>query len=150
MNAEIETLEKRRIRNLAWFLIGSVVFITLSVTRFFFRLSDLNSRPAGWLVLAGLILSLLVLLGCTAESYRIGKRLHEEPSLKEALNNELIRMIEVQSWKAAYLGAIGTTVFFAFVWFFYPVCDPVMVALTSIVSGAACYQGNVYFTYRSL
>lgn len=150
MNAEIETLDKRRLGNLEWFLIGSVAFLILSVTRYFFRLSDLNSEPVGSLVLAGLFLSLLILIRCTVESYRISKRLREEPSLKEALENELMQTIETQSWKAAYLGAIGTTMFFAIVWFFYPVCDPVMVALTSIVAGAACYQGNIYFTYRYL
>ena len=150
MNGEIETLDKRRMRNLEWFLIGSVTIILLSVTRYFFRLGELNSEPIGSFVLAGLLVSLLVLIRCTVESYRIGRRLREEPSLKEALDNELLQAIEVQSWKAAFMGAVGATIFFAITWFFYPVCDPVMVALTSIVMGAACYQANVYFTYKFL
>jgi divalent metal cation (Fe/Co/Zn/Cd) transporter len=150
MNPEIELLDRKWMNNLAWSLLGSTVFIVLSVARFFLRQSGLNSEPIGQVVLAGLLISLLILVASTIESYRLGRKLREEPFLAEALHNELIRTIETQSWKAAFLGAITVTVFFAVVWFFYPVCDPIMVALTSIVTGSACYQGNIYFKYRSL
>ena len=150
MNREIEMLDQRWKKNLAWSLIGSMMFVVLSVTRYFFRLRELNSEPIGQVVLAGLIASLLILAVSAFQSYRLGRRLREDPFLAEALHNELINALEIQSWKAAFLGAVAVPAFFAIVWFFYPVRDPVMVALTSIVMGSACYQGNLYFNYRSL
>ena len=149
MESDIEMLDKKRMRYLAWYLVGSVFFILLSVTRYFFRLRDLNSKSIGIVVLIGLLLSLLVLVISTIGSISLGRKIKRDPQLKEALYNELVRSLEVQSWRAAYFGAAATTVFFAVAWFFYPVCDPVMVALTAIIAGLGAYQGTFYFKYRS-
>lgn len=150
MNSEIERLDRRRMRYLEWYLMGCLVFIILSVTRYFFRLGDLNALPVGKAVLYGLILSLLVLAASALASARLGRKINQDPALKEALNNELVQALDVQSWKAAFFGAVGTTLFFALSWFFYPVCDPVMTALTAIIVGFGSYQGTFYFKYRLL
>jgi hypothetical protein len=109
----------------------------------------LNSQPIGIAVLIGLILSILLLALSVTGSALLEKTIKDDPLLREALHNELIQALEVQSWKAAYLGAVGTTIFFAVVWFFYPVSDPVLVALTAIIAGAGAYQATFYFKYRS-
>jgi hypothetical protein len=149
MNFEIEMLDKRRMRYLEWYLIGLVPFTILSVTRFFFRLGELNSQPIGRAVFIGLILSLLLMAISSIGSVILWRAIKNEPSLKDALHNELVQSLEAQSWKAAYFGAVGTTIFFAAVWFFYPISDPVLVALTSIIAGAGAYQATFYFKYRS-
>jgi hypothetical protein len=148
MNSEVEFLDKRRMRYLEWYLVGIVISIVLSLTRYFFRLGGLNTQPIGKVVLAGLLLGLFILIIATVAMSRWWRRIRNDPPLKEALYNELVRSLEVQSWKAAYIGAIGTTIFYALTGFFYPVCDPVMVALTSIIAGAGAYQGTFYFKYR--
>lgn len=134
---------------LAWYLVGCAMFVILSLVRYFLRVGGLNSQPIGTVVLVGLILSLLLLAANALRSTRLNRKIMKDPVLKEALLNELIQAIELQSWRAAYLGAIGATLFFALSWFFYPVCDPVMIALTSIVAGLGAYQGTFYFLYRS-
>jgi hypothetical protein len=149
MSTEIELLDERRMRYLRWYLIGFLPFLILSVTRFFFRRGGLNSQPIGIAVLVGLLLSLMVIAISTVASAVLGLTIKDDPALKEALDNEYIRALEVKSWRAAYLGAVATTVFFAVAWFFYPVSDPVMVALTSIITGAGAYQATFYMNYRS-
>jgi hypothetical protein len=149
MNLDIEMLDRKRMRYLEWYLIGLGPFMILSVTRFFFRLGGLNSQPIGRAVFIGLILSLLLLALSVIGSAFLGRTIKNEPSLRDALYNELVQSLEVQSWKAAYFGAVGTTIFFAAVWFFYPISDPVLVALTSIIAGAGAYQATFYFKYRS-
>jgi hypothetical protein len=149
MNTDIEILDQRRMRYLRWYLVGFVPFLILSVTRFFFRRGGLNSHPIGIAVLVGLLLSLLILAVSTIASAVLGMTIKGDPALKEALDNEYIRALEVKSWKAAYLGAVAATVFFAVAWFFYPVNDPVMVALTAIITGAGAYQAMFYLNYRS-
>lgn len=148
MKSDIEMLDKKRMQYLELYLIGFTAFIILSITRFFFRLGGLNSHPIGTAVLIGLMISLLLLSISTLGSMLLGRKIKDNPDLKEALNNELIQSIEVRSWKAAYCGAVAATTFFAAAWFFYPVCDPVMVALTSIITGAGAYQATFYFQYR--
>ncbi|MBU0595335.1 hypothetical protein KJ567_01450 [Candidatus Bipolaricaulota bacterium] len=45
-------------------------------------------------------------------------------------------------------GAAGV-LFFAIVSSFYPVCDPVAIALTTIIVGAGAQRATFYFKYRS-
>lgn len=149
MNTEIEKLDHGRMRSLEIYLSGFVLFLCLSITRFFFRSQDLNSEPIGQIVLGGLVFSLLLLVLSTYEFIKLAGKMRRDPELGAALGNELVRTLELQSWQAAYFGAAGTTVFFAIVWFFYPVCDPVLVAITTIITGAGAYQATFYFKYRS-
>lgn len=149
MNSEIEFFDRKRMKTLEIHLVGFLIFIILTIVRYFFRLGDLNSQPIGIVVLIGLILSLLLVALSTFESARLARKIRKDPVLSDALNNEFVRSLEVKSWKAAYLGSIASTIFFALTWFFYPVCDPVMVALTSIIAGIGAYQATFYWLYRS-
>ena len=150
MSSEIEFWEKRRMRYLEGLLVGFVVFMILSIIRFFFRASGLNSTPIGYVVLAGMVSSVLILALGTYGLGKMNARFKQNPALKEALMNELVTYIELKSWKAAYIGAIATTVFFAITCFFYPVYDPVLISLTAIVAGAGSYHLTFYIKYRSL
>ena len=149
MSSSVERLDQRRMRLLEWYLVSFVVFLLLMLARFFFRAEGLNSQPIGIAVLAGLIVTAVVQAGSAVGQAWLARRIRREPSLEAALNNELIQSLETQSWRAAYFGAAGATVFFAIVSFFYPVCDPVMIALTTIITGFGAYQGTFYFKYRS-
>lgn len=149
MNRSIEFVDKLRMRYLRWHLIGVALFLLLSVTRFFFRHGGLNSQPIGMAVLLGLTTALLIMAISTVGLALLARSIKDDPALEEALNNELVAALETQSWKAAFLAVVATAVFFALVGFFYPVKDPVLVALTSIVAGAGAYRANFYFRYRS-
>lgn len=147
--SEIEILDVKRMRHLELYIIGVVFFIALSITRYFFRLGGLNTKPIGIAVLIGMVLSLGAISLSTLQSARFWNRVKLDPSLVDALNNELIQALQLRSWKAAYLGAVGTTLFFALVGFFYPISDPMLMALTSIIAGAGAYQATFYFMYRA-
>jgi hypothetical protein len=147
--SEIEILDVKRMRHLELYIIGVGFFIALSITRYFFRLGGLNTKPIGIAVLIGMVLSLGAISLSTLQSARFWNRVKLDPSLVDALNNELIQALQLRSWKAAYLGAVGTTLFFALVGFFYPISDPMLMALTSIIAGAGAYQATFYFMYRA-
>ncbi len=149
MESEIENLDKKRMRHLELYIVGVVVFIILSIARFFFRLGGLNSQPIGTVVLSGLFLSLIFIALSTIRSAILWRTIKDNPALMDALHNEWIQALEVKSWKAAYLGAVGTTFFFAIASSFYPVYDPVLTALTSVIAGAGAHQATFYFEYRS-
>jgi hypothetical protein len=147
--SELEVLDAKRMRHLELYIIGVGVFIALSITRYLFRLGGLNNQPIGIAVLIGMILSLAVISFSTFKSARFWNRVKHNPLLMNALNNELIQALQLKSWKAAYLGAVGITLFFALVGFIYPVSDPMLMALTSIIAGAGAYQATFYFLYRA-
>jgi hypothetical protein len=149
MNVEIEKLDRQRMRNLQWHLVGLSSTVLLMLARHFFRDSDLNAQPIGYAVLGLLILSLVVNAITAIGIVSIGNRIKQDPALKEALYNELVKSLEASSWRGAYWGAVGVTALFAVTWFFYPVCDPVAIALTSIIGGAFAYQASFYFRYKA-
>jgi hypothetical protein len=149
MNAEIEKLDRQRMKTLQWHLVGLGSTVLLMLARHFFRNDDLNAQPIGYAVLGLLILSLVVNAATAIGIVSIGNRIKQDPALKEALYNELVHSLEASSWRAAYWGAVGMAALFAVAWFFYPVCDPVAIALTSILGGALAYQASFYFRYRA-
>ena len=136
-------------RLLEWYLVSCACFLLLMIARFFFRAGGLNSQPIGMAVLAGLIVTLLLQAASAFGQALLAIRIRSDPNLEAALNNELIQSLEVQSWRAAYFGAAGATLLFAIVSTFYPVVDPVMIALTAIIAGFGAYQATFYFKYRA-
>lgn len=148
MNTEIERLDKKRVRLLEWHLAGFLIFFIFSNIRFFFRASGLNSAPIGLSVLIISVIGVAIVGLSTYGLAILNRKLRSEPDLSEALNNEYIRSFEPNSWRAAFIGSAASTAFFALVYFIYPVYDPVLVALNSILTGAGAYQFNFYLKYK--
>jgi hypothetical protein len=120
------------------------------LVRHFFRRNGLNDEPIGYLVLAGLIVTLILQVFYVIKQAILAAEMHRDPDLEEALNNELVRSLEIYSWRAAYIGACATTLFFAFISSFYPICDTVTIALTTIIVGAGAHRATFYFKYKAL
>lgn len=144
-----EVLESLRMKFLRGYLAGVSLFLVLWFTRFFFRASGLNSKPAGLLVLAGLIASALVFSYFLWRLSLLNARISKDPAVGEAVNNELFQYCALRAWKPAFIGSVATTLVLAMVQFAYPVIDLVFVALSSIVTGAFCYLAALYLMCRS-
>lgn len=150
MSTEIEQLDRRRIRTLGVYVAGFASFVILSLVHFFFRAYGLNQQIIGTVVLAGLGASLSVMAGCIIRQALLARRINKDPKLKAAFASEMLQLIDAQAWRAAYIGTAVTVLFFAIASSFYPVCDALMIALTSIVVGAGVQRAAFYFKYRSL
>jgi hypothetical protein len=148
MENEIEAIDQRRRSYLRGYLIPFIAFMIFMIIRFFFRAGDLNKEPVGIAVLVGLIIAVAVQAYYMIRLSLLQKSIRSDPVLKEALDNEMVRLYEIKSWKAAYIAAIGAAFFFAFASFFYPVCDPVLVALAATIAGAGAYRASFYILYR--
>lgn len=149
MESEIERLDRMRMRYLEWYLIGIIIFLILFLLRYFFRLRGLNAQPIGIAVLAGLFLCVGLIAFSTYKSAILARVIKGDPLLEEALYNEMVQSLETQSWKAAFIGSIAATSFFAVIEFIYPICDLVLVALTSMIVGFGVNRATFYFKYRS-
>jgi hypothetical protein len=148
MVSDIEVLDQKRMTFLEWYLIGFGISMLLMLTRHFFRMDGLNSRPIGIAVLIGAVVALLLQVVCLIRSALLERDIRQDPRLEAALNNELVKSLMTQSWVAAYIGSAGMTLFFAITWAFYPICDPVTISLTSITAGAGASRAYFYFRYR--
>jgi hypothetical protein len=149
MTTEIERLDRKRISLLEWHLGGFLAFLVFSIVRFFFRAGGLNTTPIGQAVLAFSILGVAIVGLSTVGLAAINRKVRHEASLQEALYNEYIQSIGLSSWRAAFIGSVASNIFFATAYFIYPVYDPVLVALNSIVIGAGAYHLSFYIKYKS-
>lgn len=145
-----ETIENKRMHFLKLYIIGFTIFIVLMLVRHFFRSSGLNEQPIGLVILAGLVISVIIQAVSVLLSGLLEKDIRSDPLLKASLQDELVQTLTLQSWIAAYIGAAGMTVFFAIVWNFYPLCDPVTISLSSIATGAGAHRIYFYFRYKNL
>ena len=150
MDSDVERIDRKRTALLKWYLVGFAIFMVLMLTRHFFRRSGLNEQPTGIVVLVGLLIALLLQAVCLALSALLERDIGQDPRLRAALNNELVKSLFTQSWVAAYLGSAGMTLFFAIAWAFYPICDPVTICLSSIAAGAGASRAYFYFRYKAL
>ena len=150
MNSDIEILDRKRMTLLKWYLIGFAISFFLLLTRHFFRMDDLNSQPIGVAVLIGLVLTLLLQVYCVIQSAFLARDINRDPRLEAALNNELVKSLNTESWIAAYIGSSLTTLFFAVIQSVYPICDPVSISLTAIIAGAGAHHAYFYFRYITL
>lgn len=148
METEIERLDLTRLRNLRAYLLCFAHFVILMLVRFFFRAHGLNGKPIGTAVLVGLIVTVIGQGAFILAQAHLAARINGNPRLKAAFDSEFLRHLEAQAWKGASIGMAGTVLFFAVVSSFYPVCDPVMIALTTIAVGAGAQRATFYFRYR--
>jgi hypothetical protein len=149
MESDIERLDETRMLYLKWYLIGFTIFILLFFTRHFFRQDGLNEKPIGYLIFTGLVLTILLQAYTMFRYARLAVKIHRNPSLETALNNELIQYYETRSWIAAFIGSVASTLIFAVTYPIYPICDPVTISLTAIVSGLGIKQAYFYVKYKS-
>jgi len=149
METEIERLDRLRLRYLGAYLSFSGVALVLFLVRFFFYAYGLNGSPAGMAVLIGLFVTVPASGLCVLGQGLLWARIRKDPRLKEALDDELLRAIEAQAWKAAYVGSAATVLFFAIASSMVHVCDGVTIALTTILVGAIAQRAAFYVKYRS-
>jgi len=150
MDTEIERMDRERLRYLGWYVSCFSVFVVLSLVRFFFRTSGLNHEPIGVAVLVGMVVTAVGVFGCVAMQFRAAWKIRGNEEVKAAFDNEVLRLLDAKAWRAAYIASAVTVLFFAIASSFYSVCDPVMIALTTIVAGAGAQRAAYYFMYRSL
>jgi hypothetical protein len=101
-------------------------------------------------VLAGLGVSLSVIAGYVIRQALLARHVNKDPKLRAAFASELLQLIDAQAWRAAFIATAVSVLFFAIASSFYPVCDALMIALTSIAVGAGVQRAAFYFKYRSL
>jgi putative transcriptional regulator len=105
--SEIETLDSRRMRYLELYLIGVGIFLVLSVTRYFFRLGNLNARPIGIAVLVGLILSLGLIGFSTIQTAAFRRKIKGDRIFRRYRGHSFLcgRVVLISSQRSGACGA---------------------------------------------
>ena len=150
MQTKIEGMDRRRMRSLGAYLISFAPSVPMFLALFFLRESGLSRGPIGTALKIGLGASLLAQIAFIIKQVLLAAEINRDPKLKEAFDSELHRLLEARAWKAAFIGTAATALLFAIASSFYPVCDALTIALTSMIIGVAAQRATFYFKYRAL
>jgi hypothetical protein len=78
----------------------------------------------------------------------IKQKAKKDPKLYSALNDELVRLNEIKSWKAAFFSTIVCLLIFTVISFLYKFNDLFAVTLTTIFVGTGAHYTAFYLFVR--
>jgi hypothetical protein len=140
----IETIDRKRKRVLRTYLVGAVIFFASWMTRFI--LHETGALPE-WLDVAiavPFVIGLGILLYSFFALTRVRKEIAADAKLKEALDDERVRLNNLTAFKYGFFAMMGGLAFFAAFNFLSPVKDFFAVILTLLMVGSWAYMLAFY------
>ncbi len=149
MSSAVEKYDRLRRRYFKVYLVGLALFLAAWISRLIMR--EIGILPE-WLdpTLAGLLLlAVLILFFSFLGLNKIRRAVASDPTLKDALYDELVRLNWERAWKYGFLAVMGGLAFFAVFNFLSPVKDVFAFILTAFFAGTAGYAFAFYRLDRS-
>ena len=145
----IEETERQQHKSWQGFLIVWFLAMVLLIVRYLFgsvfKEYELNSRPIVIVVLTVTVILVLTALFFVVKLNLLLGRAKSDPQLKEALiDNELTKLYVLESWKAAFIGAVATPFAFLLISSVHPINDLLLVALSTCTVGSGAFLTSFY------
>jgi hypothetical protein len=135
----IERIDRERKRVLRTYLLGAALFFGAWMTRFVLRELGALSETMDIAVAVPFALGLAVLLYSFFTLNRVRKEIAARPELKEALNDERVRLSNLIAFKFGFFAMLGGLAFFAVFNLLWPIKDLMAVLLGLFMIGAWGY-----------
>lgn len=140
MRDQIEKLENDRRRNTKGFFLVQSLFLIFWLLRFFLRSSGILYSQLRTIGIIVLVAALIAQVYYVIKLASIAKKMKSDPEIFSALNNELVQLNELKSWKAAFFSTVGCLLFLGLISFLFPIKDLIFVILTAILAGSGAYN----------
>jgi len=135
----IETIDRKRKRVLRTYLVGAVIFFASWMTRFILRETGALPEWLDWAIAVPFVIGLGILLYSFFALTRVRKAIASDPRLKEALDDERVRLNNLTAFKYGFFAMLGGLAFFAGFNFLSPIKDFYGVILTLVMVGSWAY-----------
>jgi Na+/melibiose symporter-like transporter len=151
MRNDIEQADRKRVKELGVHAVIYSVFVVFSLVWFFLRALGPGYQPGS--IPVGVCLGLVG--GCALvyswfRRLRISRTIRKDPKLREALDNEMLAMLELRAWKPAFLAVAAAILFFSIASAILGANEPVLIAITSVVIGFGAQRVAFFLGYRAL
>ncbi len=148
MTNQIEILDEKRRRFRGGHLIGFGVFFVAWIIRSVLKVAETENDLAYTVLMVLLLLSVLFQAYFAVKGKAIEDEIKKEPYLKEALNNELIRLYELKAWRVAFFSVIGFIFLVAVASLFVEYHDVMLIFLTTFLVGFGTYNIAIFVLDR--
>lgn len=148
MTTQIEIFDENRKRYRSGLLIGSIVFLAAWFGYILVRISPQSLDVFRTIVLVVLVVSLVVQAYFALRTTLLERSIRKDQQLNEALNNELVQLIELKAWRAAFFAVLGFIVITGVFSFFVQIDDLMLVLLTALLVGFGAHNLTVFLLDR--
>ena len=148
MTELIEILDQKRKKYRGRAILGSIVFFVAWLLRSIIKIYDLEMETFHTVVFIVLLLSVCYQAYFAIKLNIIKKRIKRDPLLKEALNNEWVRLNELKAWKVAFFSMMIFIVLVGILSFSVHIRDTMLIVVTALLVGFGSYHTTVYILDR--
>jgi hypothetical protein len=148
MTSQIEIFDERRRKYRGGLILGSLIFFLAWIGYVIYRISEQELELLHKGLLTILIISVLFQAYFAIRYNLLEKKIREDPFLKEALHNELVRLNELKAWRASFFSVIGFIILAAVASIFVQINDLMLVFLTALLIGFGTHNVAVYLFDR--
>lgn len=139
MTNQVEIIDRKRRTILKTYLVGAVIFFMSWFTRFILRETGVLTETVDWAIAVPFVIGLGILLYSFVRLMQVRKRIASDPALRDALNDELVRLNNLSAFRFGFFAMMGGLAFLAAFNFFSPVKDFNAAILTIFMVGSwAC------------
>ena len=148
MNTNIELADRKRTRYRGGHVLWLIVFFIAWIVRSIIKIAELELDTLHGVVLAVLLISILFQAYYAFRMKSLEKEIKSDSTLKEALNNELVRLNELKAWRASFFSLIIFIVIAAILSLFVRFDDLMLIFVTALLIGFGTYNSTRYFLDR--
>lgn len=139
MTDVVEAVDRKRRRVLRTYILGAVVFFAAWMVRFILHETGALPEWLDWAIAVPFTAGLALLLYSLYGLLRVRKAILSDPAIREALDDERVRLNNLTAFKYGFFAMMGGLAFFAVFNFLSPVKDLFGVIITLVMLGSwAC------------
>jgi len=148
MTTQIESLYRIRKKYRGAYIIGLSIFFIAWIARSICKVIELNMQDLHVTIFIILLLSLFYMAYYAIRFNIVERQIRGDPSLREALHDELFQLNELKAWRTAFFSVIGFTVLAAILSLFITIEDLMLIFITTLLIGFGSYSLTLYILER--
>lgn len=148
MTTNLEIVDHKRKTYRAGYILAFVVFFAAWITRSILKIFDLEMDLLESILMVVLILAVLVQAYFVLRDHLLKTQLRDDPSLKDALNDELVQLNELKAWRVAFFSIVGYIILAGVLSLFVMIDDPMLIYITALLIGFGAYNSAAFLMNR--
>lgn len=145
MSNDIEIFDQRRRKFRGGGIIGNIVFFAAWVVRSTLKIAEAGTPILYTILMAVLLLSIAWMAYFGFRLIAVERKIKNDPRLKEALYNELVRLNELKAWRTAFFSLVVFIIFAGYLVVALPIKDPMLIIITALLVGFGAKNISTYF-----
>lgn len=129
-------------------VLGLGMFTLAWIARSIYKVTNSENERLHLVIFIFLLLSLFYLAFYAIRLNIVEHKINNDPSLKEALHDELFQLHELRAWKTAFFCLMSFNILMAIFSLFVVIDDIMLIFITSFLVGFGSYSLTMYILER--